>query len=355
MRCQVIPWCAFCIARCVTAGGVAISLSGFLRGFTHPRATDAFEAALVKPLNADVFMLVVNMTETKHSVIAADSLRELYQSLEERLHVCVTRLRPVAVDRMEASGAAIFPSAPCPRVRGTRDQFVSWRLGYEQVVRHEGIRGSQYEYIVRARFDLAYGLQAPPLAELRAKFVTAPIIGCVQRLTAGSYSRNPFDGEIHDYFAIVPRPHANLFFSLVFSTIWCVGDRHYISRARTEVYCGKHRALVPECRLAGHLAESGLVSDDLISTAMICRHSTLCAHTFSGDACQMRLDAIQVPPFSPSWAHQFVIQEPGRQTGRRSAPASSSKLPRPARRRRRPGNNKNASLNQTDIGPRTQR
>ena len=305
--CHFIVWSVVRLIRGVAAGGVAISLSGFLRGFTHPRALDAFEAALVKPLHADVFMLVVNMTETTHSVNEADDLQALYWLLEERLDVCVTRLRPVAVDRVGSSGVEIFPQAPCPRVRGMRDQFVSWRLGYEQVVRHEHIRGSQYEYIVRARFDIRYGLQAPPLRELRAKFMNAPVIGCVQRPTEGSYSQNPFGGEIHDYFAIVPRHRASLFFSLVLSKLWCVGDHHNISQARTEIYCGKDRALMPECRLAGHLAETGLVSDDFVSTSLICQHSTLCPHTVNGDTCRSKLDAIQVPLYSPNWADRLVV------------------------------------------------
>eukprot|EP00965_Chrysotila_dentata_P035653 1186301-Pleurochrysis_carterae.AAC.3 len=266
---------------------VAVCLSGQLRTFPHRAVWQSIQNGLVTPLRADTFLRI------SHDPIDAGaagrahnkSLLTYFSALEFNLVAILSEMQPVSVrmafpytksvrgdDNFGAQGrfgtrtksveSREFESneTACPirspREPITRVQFLNLRDVYEQVVEHEKATGKRYDWLVRARFDAYIRYRLPCMLDIE-HFVGRDAIILARQMAdkAAANEVNPFQAELRDVFAMVPRHLGEAYFRFGESWLWCDRDRARKEAAR---YCGAARGKcnAPECWLAVHLSEA---------------------------------------------------------------------------------------------------
>lgn len=248
----------------------AVSLAGQLRTFSHASAWRNLRSGLVEPLEADVFMLIAHdranagLSAAKLAWLPS-SLVDLWAGLDAGALDAISGMQPKSI---------VMAGPPVPVCDSP--MTVQWRNvhdGFRQVEGYERAHGFRYRWVVRARFDVHFLFRVPTLAALEdwARPRGDPIIAPKLRYGDGVYNltgvdgaANPFGAEIQDWFALVPRRWASVYFSLDDSLAAACQPGGDAIRASHPLMCGG-RAGSPECWLAAHLASNGVNGTELAS------------------------------------------------------------------------------------------
>jgi len=137
---------------------------------------------------------------------------------------------------------------------------------------HEEARQQNYDFVIRARFDVIYHVSAPSLTQLN--YINRIMLSFQRhKFVNNSYDNSPFEGEINDKFTILPRRYAKMFVDSQyahFSSKRWIKNRELGLKEKLIEFCGRKRSWTPECSLTYHVAKNNISMNDIYTGGIAC-------------------------------------------------------------------------------------
>ena len=200
-----------------TQGTIAVVVCGLARTLNHPIVVSNFHAAIVKPLDPDVFLAITHEKESSRKYLE-EEVSDFRNMLIQRGTGYVGWMRSAWPGFSLETRTAEQNATTCPEQTQWEDMHSQWRtvqVGFRMLVAREALRGRPYAAVMRTRTDIIFEQAFPP-PDILLKALS-PVELLVDYHTARSWNGKRVVGDV---VAVMQRNMANAYFD-VFQSLEC--------------------------------------------------------------------------------------------------------------------------------------